>query len=143
MNGKRKLSFLDIISALVVFVQESVALKDQKTKEEPPISGIKGSGTVFFSGCTLKCIFCQNYPISHLCNGEFYSIDELANIFLYLQKKGAHNINLVSPTPYLYHFVKALYISYKKGLKIPIVYNTSGYEKKEVVKKLNGIVFGS
>ncbi len=108
--------------------------------EEPPISGIKGSGTLFFSGCTLKCVFCQNYPISHLCNGEFYSIDELANIFLYLQKKGAHNINLVSPTPYLYHFVKALYISFKKGLKIPIVYNTSGYEKKEIVSKLRGIV---
>ncbi len=108
--------------------------------EEPPISGIKGSGTVFFSGCTLKCVFCQNYPISHLCNGEFYSIDELANIFLYLQKKGAHNINLVSPTPYLYHFVKALYIAYKKGLRIPIVYNTSGYEKKEIVKKLKGLV---
>ena len=76
--------------------------------EEPPISGARGSGTVFFSGCTLKCLFCQNYPISQLGHGESYSIEQLAGIFLSLQKRGAHNINLVSPTPYLYHLVAAL-----------------------------------
>ena len=108
--------------------------------EEPPISGTRGSGTVFFSGCTLKCVFCQNYPISQLHNGQFYSIDELAGIFLYLQKKGAHNINLVSPTPYLFHVVKALFISSERGLNIPVVYNTSGYERAEIIKRLDKIV---
>lgn len=108
--------------------------------EEPPISGIRGSGTVFFSGCTLNCIFCQNYPISQLKNGENYSIKNLADIFLGLEKRGAHNLNLVSPTPYLYHIVKAIFIARENGLNIPVVYNTSGYERKEIVEKLEGIV---
>ncbi len=108
--------------------------------EEPPISGSAGSGTIFFSGCTLKCHFCQNYPISQLNNGEFYDLDQLAGIMLYLQKKGAHNINLVSPTPHLTHFVRALYRAFKKGLYIPIVYNTSGYERVEIVKHLHHLV---
>ena len=108
--------------------------------EEPPISGVNGSGTVFFSGCTLKCVFCQNYPISQLANGTFYSIEDLSGIFLYLQKRGAHNINLVSPTPYLFHIVKALWLSQKSGLNIPVVYNSSGYERQEVVKRLDKIV---
>jgi putative pyruvate formate lyase activating enzyme len=123
------------------------ALKDVKvasynihTGEEPPVSGTSGSGTVFFSGCTLKCVFCQNYPISHLLNGQFYSIQELADIFLNLQERGVHNINLVTATPYLYHFVHALYLAQKKGLTIPIVYNTSGYERLEIVKGLNQLV---
>ncbi len=108
--------------------------------EEPPISGIRGSGTVFFSGCTLKCLFCQNYPISQLVHGEFFSSEQLAGIFLSLQKRGAHNINLVSPTPYLYHIVSALEIASAKGLHIPLVYNTSGYERVEMVARLEGIV---
>jgi len=108
--------------------------------EEPPISGISGSGTVFFSRCTLNCIFCQNYPISQHCYGKFYKIEDLAEIFLYLQKKGAHNINLVSPTPYLYHFVSALFIACKQGLNIPIVYNTSGYERLEIIQGLNNLI---
>jgi len=108
--------------------------------EEPPISGARGSGTIFFSGCTLKCVFCQNYPISHLFNGEFYSIEELSKLFLNLQERGAHNINFVSPTPYLYHIVRALRSAGKKGLQIPIVYNTSGYERSEVVRALNRLV---
>ncbi len=108
--------------------------------EEPPISGINGSGTIFFSGCTLGCVFCQNFPISQLFHGTYYNIEELANILLYLQKKKAHNINLVSPTPYLYHFVKALEIAKAKGFNLPIVYNTSGYERVEIIRKLNGIV---
>ncbi|NIM15140.1 MAG: radical SAM protein [Candidatus Aminicenantes bacterium] len=105
--------------------------------EEPPVSGTRGSGTVFFSGCTLKCIYCQNYPISHLLNGEFYSIEELSDIFLHLQTRGAHNINLVTATPYLYHIVHALSLASQKGLNIPIVYNTSGYERPEIVTALN------
>jgi len=108
--------------------------------EEPPISGYRGSGTVFFSGCTLKCLFCQNYPISQLFHGEFYSVEQLAGIFLSLQKRGSHNINLVSPTPYLHHIVGALEIARAKGLNIPLVYNTSGYERAEVIARLAGIV---
>jgi putative pyruvate formate lyase activating enzyme len=108
--------------------------------EEPPISGGRGSGTVFFSGCTLKCLFCQNYPISQLAHGEHCSIDQLAGIFLALQKRGAHNINLVSPTPYLHHVVEALEIAAAQGLNIPFVYNTSGYERAEVLAQLEGIV---
>lgn len=108
--------------------------------EEPPISGTRGSGTVFFSGCPLKCIFCQNYPISHLGNGTFYSIDELADIFIDLQRRGAHNINLVSPTPYYYHFVKALFLACRKGLTIPVVNNTGSYERLETVRMLKGVI---
>lgn len=108
--------------------------------EEPPISGSRGSGTVFFSGCTLKCLFCQNFPISHLFHGEVVAVEELAGIFLQLQKRGAHNINLVSPTPYLHHIVGALEIAAAAGLNIPLVYNTSGYENADVIARLEGIV---
>lgn len=108
--------------------------------EEPPISGQRGSGTVFFSGCTLSCLFCQNYPISQLAHGEAFSIEQLAGIFLSLQKRGAHNINLVSPTPYLRHVVGALEIASARGLNIPFVYNASGYERAEVIAQLEGIV---
>lgn len=108
--------------------------------EEPPVSGEKGSGTVFFSGCPMRCIFCQNYPISQLNNGTFYTTAELADIFLNLQQRGAHNINFVSAAPHLYQVVKALKIACRKGLKIPTVYNTSGYERVEVIKKLKGLV---
>ena len=108
--------------------------------EEPPVSGSKGSGTIFFSGCTLKCVFCQNYPISQFFNGEYYGVKELSNIMQYLQKQGAHNINLVSPTPYLPHFVEALYAASREGLNIPVVYNTSGYERREVIEHLEGLV---
>jgi putative pyruvate formate lyase activating enzyme len=108
--------------------------------EEPPISGIRGSGTIFFSGCTLKCLFCQNYPLSQLFHGEFYSNSQLAAFFLSLQKRGAHNINLVSPTPYLHHLLSALEMASSQGLDIPLVYNTSGYERAEVIEQLRGIV---
>lgn len=108
--------------------------------EEPPLSGSRGSGTVFFSGCTLSCIFCQNYPLSQLFHGEFISISRLAAVFLSLQRRGAHNINLVSPTPYLHHIVSALEIAHEKGLAIPLVYNTSGYERAAVIALLEGIV---
>jgi putative pyruvate formate lyase activating enzyme len=122
-------------------VQEAkIASHNLHFGEEPPISGSRGSGTVFFSGCTLKCLFCQNYPISQLFHGEFYSIEQLAGIFISLQKRGAHNINLVSPTPYLYHIVSALEIASAKGLHIPLVYNTSGFERAEVIAELAGIV---
>lgn len=108
--------------------------------EEPPISGWRGSGTIFFTNCPLRCKFCQNYPISQLGNGKVTSIEELSDMMIHLQKRGAHNINLVTPTHYLPNILLALSMAIKKGLKIPIVYNTSGYEKVEILKILDGIV---
>jgi len=120
--------------------EAKVASSNLHFGEEPPVSGSRGSGTVFFSGCTLKCLFCQNYPISQLFHGEFYTTDQLAGIFLSLQKRGAHNINLVSPTPYLAHVLEALEIASGQGLSVPLVFNTSGYERAEVIARLAGIV---
>lgn len=102
--------------------------------EEPSISGTNGSGAIFFGGCPLKCVYCQNKDISHGGVGKEYSVSELANVFLDLQKQGAHNVNLVTPTHYSDKIIEAL--SLVKGeLKIPVVYNTSGYEKPEIIKK--------
>lgn len=108
--------------------------------EEPPISGWKGSGTIFFTHCNLKCCYCQNYPISNLGNGNIYSLPKLANVMLNLEKKGAHNINLVTPTHFTPQIVKSLELARKDGLKIPIVYNCGGYESEETLKFLEGIV---
>ncbi|MCM8826126.1 MAG: radical SAM protein [Candidatus Omnitrophica bacterium] len=108
--------------------------------EEPPISGENGSGTIFFSGCNLKCIYCQNYTFSHNLEGEIITIQDLAKIMVNLQNKNAHNINLVTPTHFLPHILKALLIAFKKGLRIPIVYNTSGYEMVTILEKISGIV---
>ncbi len=108
--------------------------------EEPGISGQKGSGTIFFSGCNLKCIYCQNYKFSHTVVGKKVSVIDLAKIMLDLQEQGAHNINLVTPTHFLPQILNTLALAFKGGLSIPIVYNTSGYEKEETVKYLEGIV---
>lgn len=108
--------------------------------EEPCISGENGSGTVFFSNCNLKCKFCQNYKISSEGKGEEISVEKLAECFLKHQEDGANNINLVTPTPYVIQIIKAIKIAKSKGLKIPIVYNTSGYEKVEILKRLEGLV---
>jgi len=108
--------------------------------EEPPISGISGSGTIFFSYCTLKCIYCQNYPISQLHNGKSVTPQDLAQIMLYLQDKCCHNINLVTPTHFLYSILQAIIIAKEKGLHIPIVYNTSGWESPEIVNILKYFV---
>lgn len=107
--------------------------------EEPCISGTRGSGTVFFSGCNLKCCFCQNYRISHENHGKNITESRLAEIFLELQRRGAHNINLVSPTPYVLQIISALDMCRGK-LNIPIIYNTGGYEKVETIKLLDGYV---
>ncbi|MDR0398617.1 radical SAM protein [Candidatus Endomicrobiellum devescovinae] len=117
-----------------------VASCNVHTGEEPPISGSRGSGTIFFSNCTLNCIFCQNYPISQLGNGREISHDDLVDTMLNLQKRGVHNINFVTPTHYSAHIAKAVYLSRKKGLTIPIVYNCSGYESVEILKLLEGII---
>lgn len=107
--------------------------------EEPCISGTRGSGTVFFSGCNLKCCFCQNYKISHENHGKEITENRLAEIFIELQKQGAHNINLVSPTPYVPQIIAAIDMCREK-LNIPIVYNTGCYEKIDTLKLLKGYI---
>lgn len=108
--------------------------------EEPCISGDVGSGTVFFSYCTLKCVFCQNFDISQCQAGKEISIERLGEIFLELQYKGALNINLVTPTHFVPQIIEALKIAKNNGLKLPVVYNSSGYETIETIKLLNGYV---
>jgi len=107
--------------------------------EEPVISGKNGSGAIFFSGCPLKCVFCQNQGISQRTKGKSVSENELSDIMLDLQEKGAHNINLVTPTHFVPQIIKSLDIA-KPKLKIPVVYNTSGYEKVETLRMLDGYV---
>ena len=108
--------------------------------EEPPLVGNFGSGTIFFTHCNLKCVYCQNYPISQLGNGNKVSLAELAKIMLALQKRKCHNINLVTPTHFVPQILKSLKLAIKMGLCIPIVYNTSGYESVETLKLLDNIV---
>lgn len=108
--------------------------------EEPCISGTKGSGTVFFSNCNLKCIFCQNYEISHQGKGIEVTPWELSRLFLFLQDRGAHNINLVTPTHYIPQIVEALDLAKRDGLTLPIVYNTNSYENIHALKLLEGYV---
>jgi len=108
--------------------------------EEPPISGYHGSGTIFFTHCNLRCCFCQNYPISQLGNGQEVEISELARMMVRLQKLGAHNINFVTPTHFVPQIVEALGIAIEEGLKIPLVYNSGGYDAEETLQLLDGIV---
>ncbi|WP_025209650.1 radical SAM protein [Hippea sp. KM1] len=109
--------------------------------EEPPISGKNGSGTIFFAGCNMGCIYCQNYPISQLKSAfREVEIDELADIMIRLQKRGAHNINFVTPSHFAHLLVDAIELARSKGLSIPIVYNTSSYDKEEVIYALEGYV---
>lgn len=108
--------------------------------EEPCISGEQGSGTVFFTGCSLKCVFCQNRAISRGQNGVEVTESELSDIFLKLQDMGAKNINLVTPTHFVTEIVKALELSKSHGLSLPIVYNTSSYETADTLKMLSGLV---
>ncbi|MBO5208147.1 MAG: radical SAM protein [Lachnospiraceae bacterium] len=109
--------------------------------EEPCISGVNGSGAVFFAGCNMRCVFCQNYDIAHSnAPCKTISVSRLAEIFLELQEKGAHNINLVTPTHYILQIIDALHLAKANGLTLPIVYNTSGYEKVETLKLLDGLI---
>jgi len=108
--------------------------------EEFPIRGFTGSGTIFFSYCNMKCVYCQNYTISQLGEGEEKSPEELADIMLHLQEEGCHNINLVTPSHVVPQILEALLIAVEKGLRIPIVYNTSSYDSLETLKLLEGIV---
>jgi putative pyruvate formate lyase activating enzyme len=108
--------------------------------EERPLVGKGGSGTIFFTNCGLRCVFCINWQISQGGEGKATSIEELAEMMLRLQKIGCHNINLVTPTHYSAHILLALDIAASKGLRLPIVYNTCGWERKEILKYLDGAV---
>ena len=114
-----------------------VARADLHFWEEPCISGKQGSGTIFFSGCSLSCVYCQNYDISHNGYGKIISYERLAEIFKELEQKGANNINLVNPTHYVYAIKKALDL-YKPN--IPVVYNSGGYDRVETLKSLEGYI---
>jgi putative pyruvate formate lyase activating enzyme len=108
--------------------------------EEPCISGDTGSGTIFFSGCNMHCVFCQNHDISQSYFGKEITIQRLSEIMLELQEQGAANINFVSPTPYALHIIEAVACARKSGLKLPIVYNTNGYERVETIERLKDTV---
>jgi len=108
--------------------------------EEDILVGTYGSGTIFMTWCNLRCIFCQNYDISLKGVGEKVTVEQCADIMLYLQKRLCHNINLVTPTHYTFHLVRAIKIASEKGLELPIVWNCGGYENVEVIKILDGIV---
>lgn len=108
--------------------------------EEPPVSGIKGSGTIFFSGCSLKCVFCQNFPISQFGNGEEITTRGLAARMLKLQRQGVHNINFVTPTHFIAQILAALWLAIPQGFRLPIVWNSSGYEKIDALQLLDGVV---
>jgi len=108
--------------------------------EEPPISGTRGAGTIFLSSCNLKCIYCQNYQLSHDISGERIDIEGLSRIMLTLEKKDCHNIEPVTPTPQIPQVMEALLIARQRDLRLPLVYNCGGYENPEVLKILEGMV---
>ena len=117
-----------------------IALYSVHDFEEPCISGENGSGTVFFSNCNMNCVFCQNYEISQQGKGKEITIERLAEIFLEQQNRNVNNINLVTPTSYVPQIIEAIKIARVNGLKIPIVYNTNGYENVETLKMLEGYI---
>jgi putative pyruvate formate lyase activating enzyme len=108
--------------------------------EEPPVSGTRGSGTIFFSGCSGRCRFCQNYPISQLGYGQEVTAERLAGMMLELQRRGAHNVNLVTPSHFVPQILAALPQAIRGGLRLPLVYNSSGYESVAALRLLDGIV---
>ena len=108
--------------------------------EESPLVGRRGSGTIFFAGCNLRCCFCQNYDISHLGEGRDVTIDELAAMMLRLQEGGCHNINFVTPTHFVPQVLEAVMAAASKGLKLPIVYNCGGYETVETLRTVDGLI---
>lgn len=133
-RNENEIGFCNMDSGLVV------ARASLHFWEEPIISGENGSGTVFFSGCNLKCVFCQNFNISSENFGKKITIERLSEIFLELQEKGANNINLVTPTHFVPQIIEAIKIAKKRELSIPIVYNSSGYENIETIKLLDGYI---
>lgn len=130
-----KTGFCGVVSEKIVAARAALHMW-----EEPCISGEEGSGTVFFSGCTLRCVYCQNYDIARATTGKEITKERLAEIFLELQDKGANNINLVTPTHYTKEIIWAVKKARELGLTLPIVYNCSGYEKVDTLRQLEGIV---
>lgn len=120
--------------------QPRIASANVHRGEEPPISGTTGSGTIFFSGCNLKCRFCQNFPISQFGNGEETTTAGLAAKMLRLQQLGVHNINFVTPTHFMPQVLAALYLAIPQGFRLPLVWNSSGYEKADALALLDGVV---
>jgi len=108
--------------------------------EEPPISGARGSGTIFLTHCNLHCVFCQNYPISQLGVGREKSVEALGQMMLDLQERGCHNINWVTPTHFVPQILDALFFAVERGFRLPLVYNTNGYDRPETLELLEGIV---
>jgi putative pyruvate formate lyase activating enzyme len=108
--------------------------------EEPPISGTRGSGTIFFSHCNMKCLFCQNYPISQYGNGKEMDTETLAGEMLRLRERGVHNVNFVTPTPHAPQLIEAVLRAREKGFDLPVVYNTNGYDSLETLAMLEGVV---
>ncbi len=108
--------------------------------EELPLVGRRGSGTIFFSHCNLRCVFCQNWPIAHEGRGRLVSDADLAGMMMDLQRRGCHNINLVTPTHVLPNIVRAVELAARRGLRLPLVYNSSGFERVEIVRLLDGII---
>ena len=108
--------------------------------EEPPISGDRGSGTVFFSRCNMSCLFCQNYPISQLGVGRRQTAAELGERLLWLERKRVHNVNFVTPTPHVPQMIGALLAARDKGFSLPVVYNTNGYDSPDALALLDGVV---
>ena len=108
--------------------------------EEGPLVGRGGSGTIFFGGCNLSCIFCQNWTISRMTDGEYSSAEDLAAIMLALERSGGHNINFVTPTHQMPMILEALAIAVRDGLGVPLVYNCGGYESLEALRLLDGVV---
>lgn len=108
--------------------------------EEPPISGVNGSGTIFFSGCNMRCVYCQNFQFSQNLEGKEVTPEELGNIMVGLENKGCHNINLVTPTHLTPQIVEGMLHAYEEGLSVPIVYNTGGYDSPQIIKALDGLI---
>jgi len=108
--------------------------------EEPPLSGCRGAGTIFFTSCNLKCVYCQNYQISHAPAGRPVSAEELAGIMLDIEALGCHNVEPVTPTPHLTGIMEALRIARERGLSVPFVFNCGGYERKEILRLIDGMV---
>jgi putative pyruvate formate lyase activating enzyme len=108
--------------------------------EEIPLTGRRGSGTIFFSNCNLRCVFCQNWPIAHEGRGQQVTDEVLADVMLELQRVGCHNINLVTPTHVMPNILQATRLALHRGLRLPLVYNTGGYERPEVIRLLDGVV---
>ena len=108
--------------------------------EEPPISGTRGSGTVFFSHCNMSCLFCQNYPISQMGVGDSLTAGELGESLIRLESKGVHNVNFVTPTPHVPQLIEGLLAAREKGFALPVVYNTNGYDSLETLSILDGVV---